>query len=91
VNLLTTYSLTFSSAVWGKMLVWMGYMRHTECWQLELQRLIRDYSNNSAKHQLYRMAIVVSIYHLWKERNRKQQSKALAPPVVERREPSFGK
>ncbi|XP_056697460.1 uncharacterized protein [Spinacia oleracea] len=63
------FDCSVSAAVWGKILVWLGYSRKPENWQQETQRVNSEFNKNNATHQLYRLALVISVYHLWKERN----------------------
>ncbi|XP_056690394.1 uncharacterized protein [Spinacia oleracea] len=69
----------FSYEVWSAILRWMGFRRNVEAWSVELQ-LLKQHNNNSVSHNVYRMAISMTVYLLWKERNARRFSQLLHTP-----------
>lgn len=47
----------------------MGYSRHVEDWSMEMQILQTQFRGISGKSQVYRMALAVAVYQIWRERN----------------------
>ena len=77
------FSCPYSSTVWGELLQWLQIRRDPCYWDSEVHMVVQHFHSCSVQHQIYRIALAVVVYLLWRERNhRKFQNLRMDPQAL---------
>lgn len=64
------------AAIWKGVMEWCGFQEQAMVWSMGRERLLAHCTTNSGSQRLYRCAVTVLVYHVWRERNlRRMQRK----------------
>ncbi|KAG5595444.1 hypothetical protein H5410_036676 [Solanum commersonii] len=63
------FQCNYATRIWGKLLQWLGIAKQVLDWKAEVEWAVANAKGKTSQQEVYRMALVGGVYHIWKERN----------------------